>query len=163
MPRGKNTSSTEFWDRLSGPGLDLIAHALAILLPLLGVGVALALLVADFQDGLQQGVRGFAALLLPVLVASYLYRTDPAWMRGLDQVSHKVLAVVSFVVSLGLLLAAMLWLSDGPFPEIAISLGLSAMLLARQRVSNEASIHLMYGTAFALIVVALVFGTGSGR
>ena len=160
MPKASSSGRRRQQDfnPFGSPILKVISYALMIGIPAGAIALEIYLLVDAFQEGLNQGLRSFAAVILPLLVATYLVFERDDVLDELEEIAGIKLAVASFVATTLCLVALTYFLTGGPFAELAISCGLAVTWLAGKASGKEAMTQLMYGVAFSLTLFMLAFG-----
>jgi hypothetical protein len=153
-------SDTESED---GPnwGVRLIEHGLypfalaaapAFLLALIIYFVARA-----FTGGLQPGIRSFAAVLLPLMIMTFIAKYRPDSAGKLARIPGFVAFTIMFVVA-GAMMQLLTFSTKVPLPELVLSAAFSIIVLGYFQLNRSRVITYCIGTVLGALSYVVLLG-----
>jgi hypothetical protein len=128
--------------------------------PILLAAVGLYLNVQTFGRGPSAGFRSLAALLFPVVIASFLYVFSRGLLRGLGAVSPAPGFLIGFVM--GVLLMLVLEIvpraSAIPLAELTVSACFAVLVFSSVASESDNVFTYYYGTLSGLLLYIIVRG-----
>lgn len=129
--------------------------------PLFLAALLIYLIAEDFSDSVNDGLRSFAAALLPLMVVTFLwvFRSEPV----ADSI-ERVPRLVAFTATLGigvLVMALLRAASSAPLPELVMSGSFSLLVFSSVTLERDRKVAYFFGiiTGFLLFIILWGFPT----
>lgn len=129
-----------------------LAAAPAFLLALIVFFVARA-----FTDGLQSGVRSFAAVLLPLMVMTFIAKYRPESAGKLARIPGFLAFIIMFVIA-GAMMQLLTFSTKAPVAELVLSAAFSIIVLGYIQLERARVITYCIGTVLGALCYVVLFG-----
>ncbi len=146
-------------------GLWLIQHVLhpfaVFAMPLITIGLILLLLVRAFRLGLRDGIRSLAAVLLPLVVLTFVFMYQKPLFAEIGNIPTIIGFVASAFVGIAVMVVIRFLANLAffiPFAEILLSATLTMLVFSYVGLPRSGVLAYCYGMLSGFLVFVIVLG-----